>query len=135
MPEAGTQFLQTPDGKLYYRVVADGKLLSHGEAKEGSQIETTGQLHLSIVKIPSTRPPEDHLPPRPRTGDDAAAPESAVLVKVQAGGEASEVWLKRADPEYGFQQIATPEGSLGIAFGYERLPLGFSLKLVAFNTT
>ena len=29
-PEAGTQFLQTPDGKLHYRVIADGKTRSIG---------------------------------------------------------------------------------------------------------
>ena len=56
-----------------------------------------------------------------------------MLVKVQTGGKATDVWLKRADPENGFKQITTPQGTLGIAFGYDRLPLGFSLKLVDFG--
>src|SRR5574340_964343 len=55
------------------------------------------------------------------------------MVRIQASGQDAEVWLRRADPVHGFQQIATPEGVLGIAFGYERLPLGFSLKLVDFQ--
>ena len=68
LPEAGTQFLQTPDGKLHYRVIADGKMLSHGEVKEGSQIRATDQLRLSDRQVPSARPPKDHLPPGQRDG-------------------------------------------------------------------
>ncbi len=56
-----------------------------------------------------------------------------MLVKVDAGDESHEVWLKRADPEYGYQQINTAQGPLAIAFGYETMPLGFSLKLVKFR--
>lgn len=128
--EAGAQFLQTPDGKLHYRVIADGKLLSHGEAKEGAPIEMTEGLRLSIVKyLPQARQKIEFLPVR--ASDDDAAAESAALVRVQAGGKTNEVWLKRANPE--LQQIATPEGTLGIAFGYERMPLGFAVKLVRFQ--
>ena len=132
-PQTGTQFLETPEGRLYYRVAADGKLLSHGEAKEGSRIVTPDQLRLSVVKhLPHARRKIAFLPLY-ASGDEGAASEAAALIKVQAGGAATEVWLKRADPEYGFQQIATPEGPLGIAFGYERLPLGFSLRLAGFQ--
>ena len=114
LPEAGTQFLQTPDGKLHYRVIADGKMLSHGEVKEGSRIRDSRPTPPFHRQVPSARPPEDQLSSRSaRRTDDAAAPESAVLVKVEAGGETQEVWLKRADPEYGYQQISTPEGPLG----------------------
>ena len=64
-PEAGTQLLQTPDGKLYYRVVVDGKLLSHGEAREGSRIGTPGPSRLLIVKyLPHARQKSDFLPVR-----------------------------------------------------------------------
>ena len=133
MLEAGTQFLQMPDGKLNYRVVADGKVLARGEAKEGDQINAGEQFRLSVVKyLPHARQKITFLP-IDAPGDDTEAAESAVLVKVQAGGKATEVWLKRGDPEYGFQQITTPKGELGIAFGYERRPLGFSLKLVGFQ--
>ena len=75
-PEAGMQFLQTPDGRLYYRVVADGKVLSHGEAKEGSRINTGGQLHLSIVKYLAARSPDrSRSSPSRRPSDDAVASE------------------------------------------------------------
>ena len=131
--EAGTQFLQTPEGKLYYRVVADGKLLGRGEVKEGARIESTGQLRVSIVEyLPHARQKITFVPVKAATSE-TAAPESAALVKVEAGGKTTEVWLKRADPVHGFQQIATPAGTLGVAFGYERRPLGFSLKLVSFE--
>ena len=132
-PEAGTQFLQTPDGKLHYRVIAKGKIGPHGEAKEGNRIPVTDQLGLSIVKyLPHARQKINFLAVH-ATDNETSALESAVLVKVEAGGEAREVWLKRGDPEYGYQELSTPEGPIAIAFGYETLPLGFSLKLVEFR--
>ncbi len=132
-PEAGTQFLQTPDGKLHYRVIADGKLLSHGEVKEGSRIPAAGRLRLAVVKyLPHARQKISFLPVS-MADNDTAAPEPAVLVRVEAGDEASEVWLRRADPEYGYQQISTAEGPIAIGFGYETKPLGFSLKLTEFR--
>ncbi len=134
LPEAGTQFLQTPDGKLHYRVVADGKmrLARRGEGRAAGFEPPTNSAFPSSSTFRT--PARDQLPPvsRDRT-TNAAAPEPAVLVRVEAGGESQEVWLKRADPEYGYRQINTPEGPLGIAYGYETLPLGFSLKLVEFR--
>ncbi len=131
-PQPGTQFLQTPDGKLHYRVVADGKLVAHGEVREGTKIGSTAQLSLSVLNyLPHARQEISFLPADRPNEDAEEAP--AVLVGVKAGGETSEVWLRQADPDYGFQQIVTPEGALGIAFGYERMPLGFALKLVRFR--
>jgi ABC-type transport system involved in cytochrome c biogenesis permease subunit len=132
-PEAGVQFLQTPDGKLHYRVVADGKVLSHGEANEKSRIQVSSQLYLAIVKhLPHARPVADFFPVAVK-GDDPDAPEAAVQVRVQAGGEPKDVWLQRGDSEYGSREIATSKGMMEIAFGYEQLRLGFSLKLVKFE--
>ena len=131
-PEAGVQFLQTPDEKLHYRVIAGGKLASRGKVKEGAPIGTIDQLHLAVVKhLPRARR-TDFLPVTVQ-GDNAAAPESAVLVKVQAGGETHEVWLKRRDLEQGSQKVTTPEGALNLAFDCEQRPLGFSVKLVKFE--
>ena len=128
----GTEFLQTPDGKLHYRVITDGKVLAQGEANERDQIAALPQLRLSVLKyLPHARLKTTFRPVE-ASPDDASAPESAVQVAVQAAGKTSEVWLKRADPNHGFQQIATPKGDLGIVFGYERLPLGFAVKLVSF---
>jgi cytochrome c-type biogenesis protein CcsB len=133
VPEAGVQFLQTPDGKLHYRVIAKGKMTAHGEAKSGSRIPTSDRLRLSIAKyLPHARLTIKFLPVR-ATDTDETAPESAVLVRVSAGGDSQEIWLRRADPDYGYQQISTPEGPVVIAFGYETAPLGFSLKLVQFR--
>ena len=133
LPEAGTQFLQTPDGNLHYRVILDGKIRSHGEATVGSRIRATDQLGLLVVKyLPHARQNIAFFPVG-AADNDSTAPEPAALVKVEAGGETHELWLKRADPDYGYQEISTPEGPLAIAFGYETLPLGFSLKLVHFR--
>ena len=98
VPEAGTQFLQTPDGKLHYRVIAGGKPSAYGEVKEGGRIEIADHLRLSILKyLPHARLKVTFLPVH-AADDDPAAGESALLVNVQAGGKDTEVWLKRADP-------------------------------------
>ncbi len=64
LPEAGTQFLQTPDGKLHYRVVADGKLLAHGEVKEGTRFgdRPTRPFDRQISSaLPAKRSPSSRL--------------------------------------------------------------------------
>ena len=56
-----------------------------------------------------------------------------MLVQVDVGDDSQRVWLKRSDPEYGSRQINTPDGPVALAYGYDSLPLGFSLKLVEFR--
>ena len=86
LPEAGTQFLQTPEGKLHYRVIADGKMLSHGEVKEGSQIRTTDQLRLSIVKyLPHARQKITFLPVSATDNDTDPLPNRRCWSKWRPG--------------------------------------------------
>ena len=133
-PEAGIEFLQTPDGKLHYRVVADGKLLSHGEVKEGSQIPATGRLRLAVVKyLPHARQEITFLPVTAADDDTAAARIGGAGPSARSGRKPARCGCGGRIREYGYQQIATPEGPLAIGFGYETLPLGFSLKLVEFR--
>jgi hypothetical protein len=129
-PDDGLQLLQTPDGKLHYRVIAGGKLALHGDAAEGTRIAAGAGLRLAVVKyLPHARPKIDFLPATAQA-DDVAAPESAVFVKVRAGGETKEVWLQRKEAD---QSITTPEGALNVGFDGGELDLGFSLKLVKFE--
>ena len=79
--------------------------------KEGTRIRAADQLGLLIVKyLPHARQDIAFLPVR-ASDNDANAAESAVLVKVDAGGDPQKVWLKRADPDSGlrsgFQEMST----------------------------
>jgi hypothetical protein len=55
------------------------------------------------------------------------------LVEVSAGKTRQQVWLQRSDENYGFQLLQTKQGPLFIGLDYERLPLGFELKLLKFR--
>ena len=132
-PEPGTQFLQTPDGKLFARTVVDGKYESRGEVQAGDEVATSAGLRLKLL---------DHLPhareevlfrPVELARGETSGPEAAVLTEITAGGKTQQVWLKRNDENHGFRTLESPEGPLAIAYGYERVPLGFALKLQDFR--
>ena len=60
-------------------------------------------------------------------------PEAAVLVEITSDGKTQQVWLKRDNKQYGIRRVVTSQGPLLLSFGYENLPLGFSLKLLDFQ--
>jgi hypothetical protein len=130
--EPGIEFLQTPDGKLYCRAGASGGYQPRGEVKPGDKFDAMSHFTFTLV---------EHLPRatkkvtfRPAAAaDEESAEEAAALMEITAGKTTSEVWLKRNDATYRFQQVESPEGPVAIAFGYEHLPLGFSLKLLDFQ--
>lgn len=132
-PEASTEFVQAPNRKLYCRTALDGKFTSHGQIDLEQSIPTAAGFHVSVLQhLASARKQVTFHPvsPTSRSGKNA---EAAVLLEVEAGGATEEIWLKRQDSTYGFRTISTPEGSLAIGFGYEQLPLQFSLELLEFS--
>ena len=49
-------------------------------------------------------------------------------------GRSEQFWLGRNDAQRGIRKLqGSPDGPLIVLFGYERAPLGFSLKLVDFQ--
>ncbi|MHB8897788.1 MAG: cytochrome c biogenesis protein ResB [Thermoguttaceae bacterium] len=131
--ETTTDFVQSPGGTLYCRTASGGKLTSHGEVPLDQPIPTAAGFQVSVLKhLPSAREQVTFLAPSPhaRGGKDA---EAAALLEVQAGGATERLWLRRGDPTYGSRTISTPQGPLAIGFGYEELPLGFSVELLDFS--
>ena len=126
---AGTEFLQTPDGKLYCRVGRDGKFEPQGEVRAGSKIDLAGKVQLTLLEhLPHAKHSITfHSEPNEKELGDAAEVELAV------GDFKRSVWLARNDPKYAFQWVATPRGELNIAMGDAGEPLGCALKLVKFT--
>ena len=62
----------------------------------------------------------------------SAGPEAAILVEVAAGKTRQQV-LRSETTRTMVSEPATVQGPLAIGLGYERLPLGFALKLVKFH--
>lgn len=131
--EAATEFVQTPEGKLYCRTSIDGKYQSHGEIAIGEKVPVAAGFYVSVLQHLASAREQVTFNSVASNSRDAKGAEAAVLLEVQAGGEAEQLWLQRQDPTYGFRTIATPEGSLAIGFGYEQLPLDFSVELLEFQ--
>jgi cytochrome c-type biogenesis protein CcsB len=129
---SGVEFIQAPDGKLYCRTGADGKYLQHGEVREGNRIKAAADFELSIAEyLPHARREVEFRPVALAGGETPL--EAAALVAVTVDGQSEEFWLQRNDEDLGFQRIDTPKGPMLFTFGYERFPLGFSLKLLDFT--
>ncbi|MBN2580987.1 MAG: hypothetical protein JXB10_18540 [Pirellulales bacterium] len=104
--------------------------VEHFTHKVGETISMGDRVRLKILQyLPSARHEVAFVPADVSSGDPEP-PEAAVLVEVDAGDDAQQVWLCRNDPDYGAQVIATPDGPLRLSFGYERLPLEFKLTLL-----
>jgi hypothetical protein len=132
-PQPGTQLLQLADGKLYARTATDKGYQSHGELSAGDAIATSAGFQFKLIEyLPHARQQIEFRPIQLARGE-SSGPEAAVLVEVTAGGKTQQAWLKRADEDHGFRVLETPEGPLAVAYGYERLPLSFSLKLHDFR--
>ncbi len=131
-PATGVEFLQTPDGKLYCRVGDDGVYHPRGEVKEGDRIAVSADRQIALVRhIPHARP-EGTFTPIELTPGETTEAEAAALVELTIGDRSERFWLGRNDVQRG-RKLQTPDGPLIVLFGYERVPLGFSLKLVDFQ--
>ena len=132
-PEPGIEFLVAPDGKLYCRVVSDGKCQPRGEVKEGDRIDTWAKSFVSIVKFfPHARQHASFSPLAVAAGE-SEGPEAAAQVEITAGNTTEQLWLPRGGEEQTPQVIRTKAGNLALSFTYDTLPLGFALRLVKFT--
>lgn len=127
------EFLQTPDGKLYCRVGVDGVFQPRGEAKAGDRIKVSGRAEVSLVSyIPHARQEATFFPIELAPGEKAG-PEAAALVEFTLADKKEQFWLQRNSSQQGVRRIESPDGPLLVMFGYERQPLGLSVKLVDFQ--
>ena len=129
----GVEFLETPDGKLYCRLGIGGRYEPRGEVKVGDSFEVVSGFDVSILDyLPHARQ-EITFQPAELSGATKARLESAALVEVSFAGKTHEIWLRRSQQPDGFETIETERGPVRLSLGYERAPLGFSLKLLDFK--
>ena len=129
----GTEFLQTPDGKLYCRVGRGGAYKPHGEVKPGDSIAVSADCQLSLLRyIPHARQEVVFSPSEP-SPDDTTEAEAAALVELTTAGKSEQFWLRRNDAQLGVRKVQAAGEPLIVMFGYERYPLDFTVKLVELN--
>jgi len=131
----GVEFLAAPGGKLFCRVGRRDHYLPRGEVKPGDDIDTGAHFRLRVLEyLPSARREVRFRPSSPATpGGEENEQTAAALVEVDVEGSTEQIWLKQNDATYGMRRLDTAEGPLLISFGYERLPLDFTLKLLEFH--
>jgi hypothetical protein len=131
--QAGTEFFETPDGKLYCRIGTAGRYQSRGEVSEGDQIEALAGLEVRLLEHVRHARREVTFQPVALAPGETEAPEAAALFEIAAGGETHRMWLQRGGRQRGLQGIQTPKGPVAVSFGYAQRPLGYSLRLVDFK--
>ncbi len=131
----GVEFLAVPGGKLYCRVGSRDQYISGREVRPGDEIDTGAHFQLRVLEyLPSARREVVFRPAAPSIpAGDETAPTAAALVEVDVEGTIEQVWVKQNDATYGMRRLDTAAGPLLISFGYERLPLDFTLKLLEFQ--
>ncbi len=130
--EPAVEFLATSDGRLYCRF-GNGKYESRGEVHAGEMLETWPDTTVSIVNfVPHARREFIFTPVKVVRGDKETY-EAAAEIELTAGGTTQKVWLQRGDDGGMPMPVKTPEGALAVSYGYESLPLGFSLQLKKFT--
>jgi cytochrome c-type biogenesis protein CcsB len=130
--EPAVEFLATSDGKLYCRV-GDGKYESRGEVHAGDTLETWANTAVSIVSfVPHARRDLVFTPVKVVRGGRETF-EAAAEVELTAGDTTRRLWLQRGDDGDPPIPVKTSDGAVAISYGYESLPLGFSLQLKKFT--
>ena len=130
--ESAVELLSTSDGKLYCRV-GNGKYESRGEVHAGDLLEAWPNTSLAIVNfMPHARRELIFTPVEPSRGDRESY-EAAAQVELTVGDTTRMLWLQRGDQGGMPLPVKTVAGTVTVSYGYESLPLGFSLSLKKFT--
>jgi cytochrome c-type biogenesis protein CcsB len=130
--EPAVEFLATSDQKLYCRV-GDGKYEPRGEVHAGDTFDAWSGTSVSVVNfLPRARRELIFTPVTVARGDKETF-EAAAEVEISAGDTTRRLWLQRGDEGGLVMPVKTSEGTLAISYGYESLPLGFSVQLKKFT--
>ena len=128
----GAIFLQAPDGRLLCRTVVAGTLTEPQEVSLNRKIPIGGQFDISVVKQIVHARRDVSFQSVDVKQYPQSQEEAAVQMELSLNGQQRQLWLSRADQEFGAQSILTEQGPMIVSFGYDRMPLGFTLELQDF---
>jgi hypothetical protein len=133
--------LGTRDGRLFYRAFGREGLRAKGPIEPGRRVQLVGGPNQPVAMslrveeyltsgVDGEVVQEVTLPPNQK---DQGIP--GALVRMSAGGQAKEFWLRRPGTlSPTFQTVAFPDGSLyRVALDFDRKDLDFRLKLTNFE--
>ena len=127
--EPAVEFLATSDGKLYCRV-GNGKYESRGEVHARRHVGRLGRYLGLDCPLRAPCPPRADLYPVKVARGNRGRFDAAAEVELTAGNTTRRLWLQRGE---GDACPSRQDEALAISYGYESLPLGFSLQLKKFT--
>ena len=118
---------------MYCRVGVGGVYEPRGEVKPGERITVSPDRQISLLRhVPHARPGGTFTPIEAAPGETPEA-EAAAEVELTTAEQSKRFWLGRNDARLGVRKVELPGEPLLVMFGYERYPLGFSVKLEEFQ--
>ena len=103
------------------------------EPRKGRNPKTGDKVDVPPKKVPYFKPGKELKELINRAAEAAEAAEAAALVEFTTAGRSTQFWLGRNDSQLGVRKMETPGGPLVVMFGYERYPLGLSVRLADFH--
>jgi hypothetical protein len=130
-PAPSVELMQASDGKLYYRVLSDGRPTSHGVVLAGDKFPISNDFEFAVTQyLPHA---ENRLSFAAAAPDNKTQPEPAALLEFACGGESQQVWMQRSHANYGTRRIVMPGGRLLLQYGCGNVPFDITLKLEKFR--
>lgn len=131
-PDTAVELLQDRQGKLFGRVMSDGKCRAKGEVSTGSRLDvSTGSTFCVTEYLPHARRGISFQPAK-ATGNASRPAPPATEIELSVAETTERIWLQRDVLQFRRQEMVTPEGRLLVEFDGAQLPLGFALELVDF---
>lgn len=125
------ELMQGRDGKLYGRVISDGKYQSLGEIAAAKKIDVGSGFSFTVTEYAPHARREVSFQKAEQAARDHTAPDnSAAQVEIAIGGTKRSLWLQRNEAGYDVGTVDTPEGPLRVQFTSGHVPLGFKLEMV-----
>lgn len=129
--ERAVELMQGHDGKLYGRVVSDGRVQAIGEVAATKTVDIGNGFSFVITEYMPHARREVSFQAGERAAQDHSVPDKpATQVQITVAGTTRALWLQRGEPGYDVGTIDTPIGPLRVQFTIGRMPLGFNLELV-----
>lgn len=129
-PATAVELLQDSGGKLFGRVMSDGKCQISDEITAGSRMDISGGNSFCVTEyLPHARREISFRPAKIASSASRPVPPAAEF-ELTAARTTERVWLQRDSVQFRRQVITTPEGQLHVEFDGAQFPLGFSLELI-----
>lgn len=130
------ELMQGHDGRLYGRVVSDGKVQSLGEVTAAKKIGVgNGSTFVITEYLPHSRREVSFQKAERVAQDHSTGDMPAAQLEIEVAGATRTLWLQRTKSGYDVGTVETPNGPLRVQFTTGRSPLGFKLELVDIQRT